>query len=59
MGGLKAMEGMVASMNGATQIRAGAIRPEIVVPFPDAGWAPARRPRLYPRTFLQGQPCVL
>lgn len=31
---LKAMEGMVASMNGATQIRAGAIRPEIVVPFP-------------------------
>lgn len=34
---LKAMEGMVASMNGATQIRAGAIRPEIVVPFPGCG----------------------
>ncbi len=31
---LKRMEGMQASMNGATQIRAGAIRPEIVVPFP-------------------------
>ncbi len=33
---LKAMEGSRASINGATQIRAGAIRPEIVVPFP--GW---------------------
>ncbi len=31
---LKAMEGSRASINGATQIRAGAIRPEIVVPFP-------------------------
>ncbi|MEW6398856.1 MAG: hypothetical protein AB1503_06785 [Bacillota bacterium] len=33
--GLKALEGRLASINGATQIRAGAIRPEIVVPFPD------------------------
>ncbi len=33
--GLKALEGREASINGATQIRAGAIRPEIVVPFPD------------------------
>ncbi len=32
---LKAMEGRLASINGATQIRAGALRPEIVVPFPD------------------------
>ncbi|QUL97989.1 MAG: hypothetical protein IMF26_07900 [Candidatus Fermentithermobacillus carboniphilus] len=32
---LKALEGRVASINGATQIRAGAIRPEIIVPFPD------------------------
>jgi hypothetical protein len=32
---LKAMEGRMACVNGATQIRAGAIRPEIVVPFPD------------------------
>jgi len=33
---LKALEGREASINGATQIRAGAIRPEIVVPFPEA-----------------------
>ncbi len=32
---LKAMEGRLACINGATQIRAGAIRPEVVVPFPD------------------------
>ena len=31
---LKSLEGMSASVNGATQIRAGAIRPEIVVPLP-------------------------
>ena len=31
---LKAMEGRRASINGATQIRAGAIRPEVIVPFP-------------------------
>ncbi|MBP8620452.1 MAG: hypothetical protein KBI39_03180 [Firmicutes bacterium] len=30
---LAALEGMTASMNGATQIRAGAIRPEIIVSF--------------------------
>ena len=29
---LKACQGMTASMNGATQIRAGVIRPEIIVP---------------------------
>ncbi len=33
--GLKALEGREASINGATQIRAGAIRPEIIVPFPE------------------------
>jgi hypothetical protein len=32
---LQALEGREASINGATQIRAGAIRPEIIVPFPD------------------------
>lgn len=32
---LKAVDGHVACINGATQIRAGAIRPEIIVPFPD------------------------
>jgi hypothetical protein len=31
---LKALEGRRASINGATQIRAGAIRPEIIVTFP-------------------------
>lgn len=31
---LKKREGMVASVNGATQIRAGVMRPEIVVPLP-------------------------
>lgn len=31
---LKALDGMEASINGATQIRAGAIRPEIIVAFP-------------------------
>jgi hypothetical protein len=31
----KAVEGYHVSINGATQIRAGAIRPEIVVPLPE------------------------
>jgi hypothetical protein len=31
---LQARAGMKASMNGATQIRAGVIRPEVVVPLP-------------------------
>lgn len=30
---LKSLEGQVASINGATQIRAGVIRPEIIVPI--------------------------
>lgn len=32
---LKSLEGKVASINGATQIRAGVIRPEIIVPLPE------------------------
>jgi len=32
---LRAMDGHLACINGATQIRAGAIRPEVVVPFPE------------------------
>jgi hypothetical protein len=32
---LAALDGLEASINGATQIRAGAIRPEIIVAFPD------------------------
>jgi hypothetical protein len=31
---LRSLEGHAASMNGATQIRAGVIRPEIIVPRP-------------------------
>ncbi|MCK4513220.1 hypothetical protein KAW64_15840, partial [bacterium] len=33
---LKSREGKKASINGATQIRAGVMRPEIVIPMPDA-----------------------
>lgn len=32
---LKAREGSVASVSGATQIRAGVIRPEIIIPYDD------------------------
>jgi hypothetical protein len=33
---LKTLEGKTASINGATQIRAGVIRPEVIVPMADA-----------------------
>lgn len=33
---LKTLEGKEASINGATQIRAGVIRPELIVPLPSA-----------------------
>lgn len=36
---LKTLDGKTASINGATQIRAGVIRPEIVVPLPLTGEA--------------------
>lgn len=36
---LKELDGKTASINGATQIRAGVIRPEIVVPLPLTGEA--------------------
>jgi hypothetical protein len=32
---LRKLEGKTASINGATQIRAGVIRPEIIVPMPE------------------------
>jgi hypothetical protein len=38
---LKSLEGQTASINGATQIRAGVIRPEIIVPNPSASGAAA------------------
>jgi hypothetical protein len=37
---LKSLEGKTASINGATQIRAGVIRPEIIVPREDSPSAP-------------------
>ncbi len=40
---LASLEGKMASVNGATQIRAGAIRPEIIVPFPDYDGEPAAK----------------
>ena len=39
---LDALQGMEASINGATQIRAGVIRPEIIVPEHDATKSTAR-----------------
>jgi len=40
---LKSAEGRLASVNGSTQVRAGAIRPEIVIPsLDDDGAAPPR-----------------
>ncbi len=41
---LTLLEGRQASLNGATQIRAGAIRPEIVVPFPEYAGAESEGP---------------
>lgn len=38
---LKKRAGLPASINGATQIRAGVIRPEVVIPLPDAAVVPA------------------
>ena len=37
---LAARDGRRASINGATQIRAGVIRPEVIVPEPEAAWQP-------------------
>ncbi len=38
---LRARAGRLASVSGATQIRAGVLRPEVLIPDPDAGPAPA------------------
>ncbi len=43
---LKAREGQKASISGATQIRAGVIRPEIVIPYPQNEWQGAREVEL-------------
>lgn len=39
---LRSMEGHLAAVNGATQIRAGVIRPEVLVPLPAAAAAAPR-----------------
>ncbi len=39
---LQSLEGELASINGATQIRAGVIRPEVLVPRPQPEAAPAK-----------------
>jgi transcription antitermination factor NusG len=36
---LKERDGQRASLSGATQIRAGVIRPEVIIPYPQADWA--------------------
>jgi pyruvate/2-oxoglutarate dehydrogenase complex dihydrolipoamide acyltransferase (E2) component len=41
---LKSLEGKTASINGATQIRAGVIRPEIIVPLEDPPHLPESPP---------------
>lgn len=46
---LKSLEGKTASINGATQIRAGVIRPEIIVPLED----PTRLPESPPAREAQ------
>ncbi len=46
---LQSLEGQVASINGATQIRAGVIRPEIIVPLQD----PSRLPEAPPTAETQ------
>ncbi len=38
---LRKRQGLLASINGATQIRAGVIRPEVIIPLSDAGAARA------------------
>lgn len=51
---LKASAGRRASLSGATQIRAGVIRPEIVIPQEHAGAVRAPRPRVEARSEKSG-----
>jgi hypothetical protein len=41
---LKAVNGQLCSINGATQVRAGAVRPEIIVPHPGSSLSNAAAP---------------
>jgi len=51
---LKSLEGKTASINGATQIRAGVIRPEIVVPLEDVSHLPESPPAREAQTLEVG-----
>ncbi|MCS7299936.1 MAG: hypothetical protein NZ556_00060 [Fimbriimonadales bacterium] len=51
---LKSLEGKTASINGATQIRAGVIRPEIVVPLEDPSRLPESPPAREAQTLELG-----
>ncbi|MCX7993679.1 MAG: hypothetical protein N2651_08425 [Fimbriimonadales bacterium] len=48
---LKSLEGKTASINGATQIRAGVIRPEIIVPLEDPSHLPESPPARQAQTL--------
>ncbi|MCS7209688.1 MAG: hypothetical protein NZ874_08975 [Fimbriimonadales bacterium] len=53
---LKSLEGKIASINGATQIRAGVIRPEIIVPLEDPSHLPESPPARESQTLEVGSP---
>jgi len=48
----KKREGVIASMNGATQIRAGVMRPEIIIPVPNATMTADLESSLYAEGLL-------
>ncbi len=53
---LQSLEGQVASLNGATQIRAGVIRPEIIVPLQDPSKLPEAPPSAETQQLEIGTP---
>ena len=53
---LQSLEGKLASINGATQIRAGVIRPEIIVPIQDPSQLPETPPTAETQQLEIGAP---
>ncbi len=51
---LKDMEGKQASINGTTQIRAGVIRPEVIVPLDERGEEPETTQKMGQSELLKG-----
>jgi hypothetical protein len=51
---LKQMNGKQASINGTTQIRAGVIRPEVIVPLPETGEEPETPQKMSQSELTQG-----